>query len=149
MFCANSIVFCGILWSYVVFCGILWCSVVKRRTAIPVVTFGGVDRGSEVEVVAGAHVYPADPIGVQWDSSSAIWKAMEAHWCCSAQAKVGHWHCYTRCMWPSVVLLPSVGMTPSVCQLRAWGKVGSFRLCTLQSLHFPEHALGLFCGHLR
>jgi hypothetical protein len=34
---------------------------------------------SEVEVVAGAHVYPADPICVQWDSSAAIWKAMEAH----------------------------------------------------------------------
>jgi hypothetical protein len=33
--------------------------------AIPVATFGGVDRGSDVEVVAGAHVYPADPIGVQ------------------------------------------------------------------------------------
>ena len=40
---------------------------------------GGVDRGSEVEVVAGARVYPAHPIGVQWDSNSAIWKAMEAH----------------------------------------------------------------------
>ena len=38
-----------------------------------------------IEVVAGAHVYPADPIGVQWDSNSPIWKAMEAHWCCSAQ----------------------------------------------------------------
>jgi chitinase len=25
------------------------------------------------------HVYPADLIGVQWDSSPAIWKAMEAH----------------------------------------------------------------------
>jgi hypothetical protein len=47
--------------------------------AIPVATFGGVDRGSEVEVVTGTHVYPADPIGVQWDSSSAIWKVMEAH----------------------------------------------------------------------
>jgi hypothetical protein len=36
--------------------------------AIPVATFGGVDRWSEdlMEVVAGAHVYPADPIGVQW-----------------------------------------------------------------------------------
>jgi hypothetical protein len=42
-------------------------------------TFGRVDRGSEVEVVAGAHVYPAHPIGVQWDSSPAIWKAMVAH----------------------------------------------------------------------
>ena len=47
--------------------------------AIPVATFGGVDRGSEVEVVTGAHVYPADPIGVQWDSSPVIWKTMEAH----------------------------------------------------------------------
>jgi hypothetical protein len=36
-------------------------------------------RGEIVEVVAGAHVYPADSIGVQWDSSPAIWKAMEAH----------------------------------------------------------------------
>jgi hypothetical protein len=49
--------------------------------AIPVATFGGVDRWSEdlMEVVAVAHVYPADPIGVQWDSNSPIWKAMEAH----------------------------------------------------------------------
>jgi hypothetical protein len=39
--------------------------------AIPVATFGGVHRGSKVEVVAGAHVYPADPIGVQWDSIGA------------------------------------------------------------------------------
>ena len=46
--------------------------------AIPVAIFGGVDRGSEVEVVAGAHFYPADPISVLWDSSSAIWKAIEA-----------------------------------------------------------------------
>jgi hypothetical protein len=38
-----------------------------------------VDRGSEVEVIAGAHVYPADPIGVQWDSNLAIWKAMTTH----------------------------------------------------------------------
>jgi hypothetical protein len=44
--------------------------------SIPVAKFGGVDRGSEVVVVAGAHVYPAHPIGVQWDSSPAIWKAM-------------------------------------------------------------------------
>ena len=44
--------------------------------AIPVATFGG---GSGMEVVAGAHVYPADPIGIQWDSSPAIWKTMEAH----------------------------------------------------------------------
>jgi hypothetical protein len=50
-----------------------------RKTDLVHVTFSGVDRGSEVEVVAGAHVYPADPIGVQWDSSPAIWKAMEAH----------------------------------------------------------------------
>ena len=35
MFCANSIVFCGIRWSSVVFCGILWCSVVNRRTGLP------------------------------------------------------------------------------------------------------------------
>jgi hypothetical protein len=30
-------------------------------------------------VVVGAHVYPTDLIGVQWDSSPAIWKAMEAY----------------------------------------------------------------------
>jgi hypothetical protein len=30
-------------------------------------------------VVTGAHVYPAHPMGGQWDSSPAIWKAMEAH----------------------------------------------------------------------
>ena len=47
--------------------------------AILVATLGGIDPGSEVEIVAGAHVYPADPIGVQWDSSPTIWKAMEAH----------------------------------------------------------------------
>jgi hypothetical protein len=47
--------------------------------AILVATFGGVDGRSEEEVVAGAHVYPADPIGVKWDSSPAISKAMEAH----------------------------------------------------------------------
>jgi hypothetical protein len=39
--------------------------------AIPVATFGGVDRGSELEAVAGAHVYSADPIGVQWEVLSA------------------------------------------------------------------------------
>jgi hypothetical protein len=49
------------------------------RPHTAVTTFGGVDRGSEVKVVAGAHVYPADPIGVQWDSSPTIWKATEAH----------------------------------------------------------------------
>jgi hypothetical protein len=47
--------------------------------AILVATFGGVDRGFAVEVVAGAHVSQADPIGVKWDSSSAIWKTMGAH----------------------------------------------------------------------
>jgi hypothetical protein len=46
--------------------------------AIPVATFGGVDRGFEVEVVAGAYVYPADLICVQWDSSPAIWKAISS-----------------------------------------------------------------------
>jgi hypothetical protein len=35
-----------------------------------------VEWGSEVEVIAVAHVYPAHPIYVQWDSSPAIWKAM-------------------------------------------------------------------------
>jgi hypothetical protein len=44
--------------------------------AIPVATFRGVDRGSEVKLVASAHVYLADIIGVQWDSSAPIWKAM-------------------------------------------------------------------------
>ena len=47
--------------------------------AIPVATFGRVDRGSEVEVDAGAHVYPNGPICVQSDSNPAIWKAMVAH----------------------------------------------------------------------
>jgi hypothetical protein len=47
--------------------------------SIIIATFGGVDRGYDVEVVAGAHIYQADPICVQWDSSQAIWKAMEAH----------------------------------------------------------------------
>jgi hypothetical protein len=32
--------------------------------AIPVATLGGIDPGFEVEIVAGAHVYPADSIGV-------------------------------------------------------------------------------------
>jgi hypothetical protein len=48
-----------------------------------------------VEAVAGAHVYPADPIGVQWDSSPAIWKAMEAHIC-----RGGAEQC-----WPRVVVI--------------------------------------------
>jgi hypothetical protein len=47
--------------------------------SIPVATFGGVDSESDMEVVAGSHVYPVDPIGVQWNSSPVIWKAMEAH----------------------------------------------------------------------
>jgi hypothetical protein len=46
---------------------------------IPVVTFGRVDRGSEVEVDTGAHVYPNGHKGVQSDSDPAIWKAMVAH----------------------------------------------------------------------
>ena len=56
--------------------------------------FGGVDRGSKVEVVAGAHVYPADPIGVQWDSSPAIWKA----WKHIDVVLLKVVHCYTRCV---------------------------------------------------
>jgi hypothetical protein len=44
---------------------------------IPVATFGGVDRGSEVEIVAGAHVYSADPIGVQCDSSLFVQDVVE------------------------------------------------------------------------
>ena len=47
--------------------------------AIPVVTFGRFDRGSEVEVGAGAHVYPNGLKGVQSDSNPAIWKVMVAH----------------------------------------------------------------------
>jgi hypothetical protein len=34
---------------------------------------------TSMKVVAGALVYPVDPIGVQWNSSPAIWKAIEAH----------------------------------------------------------------------
>ena len=47
--------------------------------AIPVATLDRVDRGSEVEVDAGAHVYPNGSKGVQSDSNPAIWKAMVAH----------------------------------------------------------------------
>jgi hypothetical protein len=47
--------------------------------AIPVATFDRVDRGSELEVDAGAHVYPNGPKGVQSDSNPVIWKAMVAH----------------------------------------------------------------------
>jgi hypothetical protein len=32
-----------------------------------------------MEVAAGAHVYPVDPVGVQWDSNPAIWKAIRPH----------------------------------------------------------------------
>ena len=42
-------------------------------------TFGRLDEGSEVEVDAGAHVYPNGSKGVQSDSNPAIWKAMVAH----------------------------------------------------------------------
>ena len=38
-----------------------------------------VDRGSAVQVDAGAHVYLNGPKGVQSDSNPAIWKAMVAH----------------------------------------------------------------------
>ena len=97
---------------------------------------------AEVEVVAGAHVHPADPIGVQWDSNPAISKAMEAHWCCYAQGSpLLHALCVAKCC--------PVGITPSVGQLRTLGEVGEFRLCTLQPLNYPGHALGLFCGPLR
>ena len=47
--------------------------------AIPVATFGRVDRVSEVEVDAGAHVNTNGPNGVQSDSNATIWKAMVAH----------------------------------------------------------------------
>jgi len=46
--------------------------------AIPVATFGRVDRESEVEVDAGAHVYPNGPKGNQSDSNPAIGMAMVA-----------------------------------------------------------------------
>ena len=46
--------------------------------AIPVPTFGRVDRGSEVEVDVGAHVYLNGRKGGQSDSNPAIWKAMVA-----------------------------------------------------------------------
>jgi len=46
--------------------------------AIPVATFGRVDRESEVEVDAGAHIYPIGPKGIQSDSNPAIGKAMIA-----------------------------------------------------------------------
>ena len=48
--------------------------------AIPVATFGKVDQGSELEVNAGAHVYPNGLEGVQSDSNPVV-----AHWCYSAQ----------------------------------------------------------------
>jgi hypothetical protein len=47
--------------------------------AIPVVTFGRVDQGSEVEVDAWVHVYPNGPKGVQSDSNPASWKIMVTH----------------------------------------------------------------------
>ena len=47
--------------------------------AITVATFGRIDRWSEVEVDAGAHVYPNGPTGEQLDLNPAIWKAMVAH----------------------------------------------------------------------
>jgi len=53
--------------------------------AIPVATFGRVDRESEVEVDSGAHVYSNAPKCVKSDSNPAIWKAMVAHCCYSAQ----------------------------------------------------------------
>jgi hypothetical protein len=46
--------------------------------AIPVITFGRVDGGSELEVDAGAHVYPNGAKGVQSDSNTPIWKAVVA-----------------------------------------------------------------------
>jgi hypothetical protein len=59
---------------------------------------------------------------------------------CSRYSIVTRAVCGLRC---------SVGITPSVGQLRAWGEVCEFRVCTLQSLNCSGHALGLFCGHLR
>jgi hypothetical protein len=42
------------------------------------VAMDGVDPESEVEVVAGAHVYPADPIGVQVRRFGRPWKHIDA-----------------------------------------------------------------------
>jgi hypothetical protein len=42
---------------------------------IPVATFDRADRGSEVEVYAGAHVYLNGPKWFQSESNLAIWKA--------------------------------------------------------------------------
>jgi hypothetical protein len=47
--------------------------------AIPVAPFGRVDRGSEVEVDAGAHAYQNGPKDVQLHLNPPIWKAMVAH----------------------------------------------------------------------
>jgi len=46
---------------------------------IPVAAIIRVDRGFEVEVEAGAHVYSNGFKGVHSDSNPASWKAMVAH----------------------------------------------------------------------
>ena len=55
--------------------------------AIPVATFGEVDRESEVEAVAGAH-------DLESHGSTLIML-------CSRKVV----HCYTRCVWPIIVVL--------------------------------------------
>jgi len=47
--------------------------------AISVAAFIRVDRGFEVEVDAGAHVYSNGSKGVHSDSNPTSWKAMVAH----------------------------------------------------------------------
>ena len=110
--------------------------------AIPVAPFGRVDRGSEVEVDAGAHAYQNGPKDVQLHLNPPIWKAMVAHSYYSTQDS------------PLISALCvakycPVGITLSVDQLRAWDEVGDFCPCTLQPLNCPEHARVLFCYHLR
>jgi hypothetical protein len=106
------------------------------------VIFGIIDRGSAVEVDAGAHVYPNCPKGVQSDSNPAIWKARVAHSYYSAQGSPLLSALCVASHFP-------VGITPSVDQLRVWDAVRDFRLCTLQPSNFPGHARVLLCYHLR
>jgi hypothetical protein len=54
-------------------------------------------------------------------------------------------HCYTRCVWPSVVLLENPICRSITCM--SWGWINSFLCITV--LNCMGHALGLFCGQLR